>query len=50
MTARIKIGEDAENTITLVGPKRMDYDKALSALEYLAEELDKYFNDKGGKN
>ena len=50
VTAKIKIGEDAENTITLVGPKRMDYDKALSALEYLTEELDKYFNDKGGNN
>lgn len=48
VTAKIKIGPDSENTITLVGPKRMDYDKALSALEYLSEELDKYFNDKGG--
>ena len=50
VTAKIKIGEDAENTITLVGPKRMDYDKALSALEYLSEELEKYFNDKGGNS
>ena len=25
----------------------MDYDKALSALEYLSEELDKYINNKG---
>ena len=48
VTAKIKIGPNSENTITLVGPKRMDYDKALSALEYLSEELDKYFNDKGG--
>ena len=48
VTAKIKIGPDSENTITLVGPKRMDYDKALSALEYLSSELDKYFNDKGG--
>lgn len=48
VTAKIKIGEEGENTITLVGPKRMDYDKALSALEYLADELEKYFNDKGG--
>lgn len=47
ITAKIKVG-DEENTITLVGPKRMDYDKAMSALEYLSEELDKYFNDKGG--
>ena len=48
VTAKIKIGNNSSNTITLVGPKRMDYDKALSALEYLVEELDKYFNDKGG--
>ncbi len=47
VTATIKVGEDSENTITLVGPKRMDYDKAMSALEYLAQELEKYFNDKG---
>ncbi len=48
VTTKVKIGRDGENTITLVGPKRMDYDKALSALEYLSQELDKYFNDKGG--
>lgn len=48
VTAKIKIGPDSENTIALVGPKRMDYDKALSALEYLSKELEKYFNDKGG--
>ena len=28
----------------------MDYDKALSALEYLSQELEKYFNDKGGQS
>ena len=50
VTATIKVGEDSENTITLVGPKRMDYDKAMSALEYLAQELEKYFNDKGGND
>ena len=37
-----------ESTITLLGPTRMDYDKALSALEYLSEELSKYFNDLNG--
>ena len=26
----------------------MDYDKALSALEYLTEALNKYFNDLNG--
>lgn len=48
VTTKVRIGRDGENTITLVGPKRMDYDKALSALEYLSQELDRYFNDKGG--
>ena len=48
VTAKIKVGPHSENRITLVGPKRMDYDKALSALEYLSAELEKYFNDKGG--
>ena len=42
--------KDSESTITLVGPTRMDYDKALSALEYLTKELEKYFNDKGGSD
>lgn len=50
VTTKIKIGEEGENTITLLGPKRMDYDKALSALEYLAEQLNIYFNKKGGND
>ena len=50
VTTKVRIGPDSENTITLVGPKRMDYDKALSALEYLSQELEKYFNDKGGQS
>ena len=47
VTAKIKVGDDGENTIALVGPRRMDYDKALSAIEYLAQELEEYFNKKG---
>ena len=50
VTAKIKIGNDEENTIALVGPKRMDYDKALSAIEYLIDELNKkYFEQKEKK-
>lgn len=51
VTAKLSLGQDGETTsISLIGPKRMDYDKALSALECLKEELDKYFNElnKGG--
>lgn len=51
ITAKIKFGDDA-NTIALVGPTRVDYEKALSAIEYVASELSKYFDDinKGGNH
>ncbi len=51
VTAKINLGDEGESSITLLGPTRMDYDKALSALEYLVNELNKYFNEpsKGGK-
>ena len=52
VSTKVKIG-NGENTITLLGPTRMDYDKVLSALEYIAEELNKYFEDlnkQGGGN
>ena len=52
VTTKFKIGDGEESTITLLGPTRMDYDKVLTALEYLAEELNKYFEDlnKGGND
>ena len=50
VTTKIKIGDGDESSITLLGPTRMDYDKALSALEYIAEELNKYFDDLKGGN
>ncbi|MCD8195076.1 MAG: heat-inducible transcriptional repressor HrcA [Coprobacillus sp.] len=48
ISAKVKIGE-GENTIALIGPTRMDYDKALSALEYIASQLNDYFEE-GGNN
>lgn len=52
VTTKFKIGDGEESTITLLGPTRMDYDKVLSALEYISEELNKYFEDlnKGGSD
>ena len=55
VTTKFKFGKDGESSITLLGPTRMDYDKALSALEYIAEELSKYFegtnnDDEEGNN
>ena len=49
VSTKIKLGE-GETSICLIGPKRMDYDEALSALEYLKELLNDYFNSKGGNN
>ena len=46
VSTKIKLG-DGETSICLIGPKRMDYDGALTALEYLRDILDEYFN-KGG--
>ncbi len=49
VTAKIKVGDEGEQTLTLLGPTRMDYAKVLSALEYLVEELNKYFEEKNNK-
>ena len=39
VTKKINVGHGHEGTITLVGPKRMDYDKIVNSLEYLAEQI-----------
>ena len=57
VSTKINLG-NGETSICLVGPKRMDYDEALSALEYLQKMFDKYFqgedleddDDKGGNS
>jgi len=40
---------EKEGRIALVGPTRMDYDRALSALEYVTEMLEKYFEKNSDK-
>lgn len=52
VSTKLKIGENGESTIALLGPTRMDYDKVLSSLEYISEELTKYFKNlnKGGND
>ena len=44
VTKKISIGNDNEGTITLVGPTRMDYDRIVNALEYLAKKIDEIYN------
>lgn len=58
VSAKIRLDDENVSTIALIGPTRMDYEKALSALEYLAESLSEHFTkdidededeDEGGK-
>jgi len=49
VSTKIKLG-NGETSICLVGPKRMDYDNAISALEYLSEALNEYFKNRGGND
>lgn len=41
--AKIKMPGKQERSIAVVGPKRMDYDKVVSSLEYLIKELEEYY-------
>ena len=52
VSAKFKVGQEGEQTLTLLGPTRMDYARVISALEYMVNELNKYFEkmDKGGNN
>lgn len=50
VSTKIKFNPEDEQTITLLGPTRMDYEKVLSALEYISEELTNYFNKLNGGN
>lgn len=43
ISASIQLPGDQVGQIVLVGPKRMDYDNVLMALEYVTDELEKYF-------
>lgn len=51
VTIKIKHGGEGDSAIALLGPTRIDYDQALSALEYIAETLTEYFKNikKGGQ-
>ncbi len=53
VSARVSLPNDHEGNIAIVGPKRMDYGKVVSSLEYLIKILDRRFNhddDSKGEN
>ena len=43
ISSRVKMPGQKEGQIAVLGPTRMDYDRVLSALEYVTEMLEKYF-------
>ena len=45
ISANIKINDEQKGTISLVGPTRMDYNKVISAIELVQEELEKFFKE-----
>ena len=49
LSADIKIPGKQSTQISLVGPTRMDYEKAMSALRYVTEQLDEYFAAQDGE-
>ena len=43
ISAKVKIPGQKEGSIAIVGPKRMDYDRVVSSMEYLVKELEKAY-------
>lgn len=46
ISAKIALPNNNESNIAIVGPKRMDYNKVMSNMEYLINEIEKYFASK----
>lgn len=45
LTAEVKLPGQKPTSISLLGPTRMDYEKAMGLLEYVSKTLDSYFNE-----
>lgn len=48
VSASINLGKGNKSTISLLGPTRMDYDKAVSLLDYVVNTLNEHFKNIGG--
>ena len=46
VTATYELGEGLQSTIGIIGPKRMDYEKVVSTLRTLMEQLDQIYKKK----
>jgi len=49
ISARVKMPGQKDGSIAIVGPKRMDYDKVMSYLEYVVGAIEKHFESKEDK-
>ena len=49
LTAEVKMPSGQNASISLLGPTRMDYEKAMSMLETVSETLDEYFGNQKGE-
>ena len=45
VTAAYELGDGMKGTIGIIGPKRMDYDRVVSALKTLTTQLDSIFEN-----
>lgn len=43
ITANLRVSPEHKGTIALIGPTRMDYSRAVNALEFLQKEIEKFF-------
>lgn len=46
VTATYELEEGGTGTVGIIGPKRMDYQKVVSTLKNLTNDLDEIFNNK----
>jgi len=45
VSAEIRVSPDSSGKVCLVGPKRMDYEKVISAVKFLQKQLEDYFGE-----
>ena len=50
VSAKVNIPGGKNASISLLGPTRMDYEKAIATLDYVSKTLDEFFSQEGGNN
>lgn len=50
LSAEVKLPGQKATSISLLGPTRMDYERAMGLLDYVSKSLDRYFNEGKGES